>query len=677
MKMNKIIKRSLSIILTTLLLVTDLAGCAKNSIPVSSNGNMEETVSTDIDTEVIAQAITDQIKDEVEQISESQKTDEERIQEAKEGLDLFVYEKLFDEYSMCYDTFDAVVYLDDGTEVHGIGYSDFGSYFESEDGGKNFFPAGFLVDKDGGTISEEDIDKGLEIYNLDYEDENYGFVYAYKTTPYSEHCVIDGKYVKYGINDDGVISYTAEDFSRDICDESIGSLYSYDESKYLFESDLGEYVNISGESLFGTIDYDVLEAEVNRILEEQDFNFSKVDVETTAYFAQEAVKSYLLSMQQETFMGCSVDELVAEVSKLDPTECIRITPEGNVILNTELSPPATPTAIAKWVVGISCGIAVAGSVALSVFVPAATPATGAICGAAIDVFMQVVVENNTVENINWGKVAVSATAGALMAWACPLGAGAIAKSVATKTGSTVLSKLAGYGFLTFSNSLVSGSTNAAFTIIDKGSQEDVFDSFLVGAAVGACCTVAASGLGELGQAGMKALKNSHPENWFVKLTDGAATFIGKHQVHLKKTELESILAPKSVYEASQAGVREYNTQLALADGKKGGGYNELKTSSYTQRHETPSFSSTGADGTRANANGPAIKMTNDDHKMTASFGRSKDAQAYRDAQAALIKEGNYHDAIQMDIDDIHSKFGDKYDDAIAEMLEYAQSIGWW
>ena len=75
--------------------------------------------------------------------------------------------------------------------------------------------------------------------------------------------MIDGKYVKYGINDDGVISYTAEDFSRDICDESIGSLYSYDESKYLFESDLGEYVNISGESLFGTIDYDALEAEVN------------------------------------------------------------------------------------------------------------------------------------------------------------------------------------------------------------------------------------------------------------------------------------------------------------------------------------------------------------------------------------------------------------------------------
>ncbi len=583
MKMNKIVNRSLSIILTTLLLVTNLTGCAKKSAPVSTNGNMGGTVSADIDTEGIAYAITDQIKEEVEQRSESQKSDEERIQTAKEDLELFVYEKLFDEYSMCYDTFDAVVYLDDGTEVHGIGYSDFGSYFESDNGGKNFFPAGFLVDKDAGIIPGEDIDKGLEIFNLDYEDENYGFVYAYKTTPYLEHCVIDGKYLKYGINEDGVISYTAEDFSREICDESIGSLYSYDESKFLFETDLGEYVYISGEPLYGTIDYDALEAEVNRILDEQDYNFSKVDVETTAYFAKDAVKSYLLSMQQETFMGCSVDELVAEVSKLDPAECIRITPDGNVILNTELSPPATPSATAKWVVGISCGIAVAGGIALSAFVPAATPATGAICGAAIEVFMQVVVENNNVENINWSKVAVAATTGALMAWACPMGAAGITSSVAEKTGSSVLSKLAGYGFLTLSNSLVSGTTGAAYALIDGKSTDDVWDSFLVGAAVGACCTVAVSALSEVAHAGMNALRASKPESWLVKSSDGMSTFIGEHQVHLKNETLESILAPKSVYEASRAGIAEYNQQLADINGNKGGRYvYSNKTSSDNQ-----------------------------------------------------------------------------------------------
>jgi filamentous hemagglutinin len=32
------------------------------------------------------------------------------------------------------------------------------------------------------------------------------------------------------------------------------------------------------------------------------------------------------------------------------------------------------------------------------------------------------------------------------------------------------------------------------------------------------------------------------------------------------------------------------------------------------------------------------------------------------------------DAIQMDIDDIRSKFGNKYDPAIEEMLEYARTL---
>lgn len=66
------------------------------------------------------------------------------------------------------------------------------------------------------------------------------------------------------------------------------------------------------------IDYDKLEAEINRILDEQDFNFSTVDVQTSVYFAQEAVASYLLSMQES---GLSITILNDELSKnLDFTE---------------------------------------------------------------------------------------------------------------------------------------------------------------------------------------------------------------------------------------------------------------------------------------------------------------------------------------------------------------------
>lgn len=34
----------------------------------------------------------------------------------------------------------------------------------------------------------------------------------------------------------------------------------------------------------------------------------------------------------------------------------------------------------------------------------------------------------------------------------------------------------------------------------------------------------------------------------------------------------------------------------------------------------------------------------------------------------------FREALQMDIDDIHDKFGDKYDDAINEMLEYVDQL---
>ena len=133
--------------------------------------------------------------------------------------------------------------------------------------------------------------------------------------------------------------------------------------------------------------------------------------------------------------------------------------------------------------------------------------------------------------------------------------------------------------------------------------------------------------------------------------------------------VENILSPKSVYEASRAGVMEYNRQFTLTNGQKGGSYSAVKKNSdgtYTQVHETPSFQSTGADKRDI---GPSIKMTKEDHRLTASYGRSTDSQLYRAEQRRLIEAGNYHDAIQMDIDDIRLKFGDKYDDAISEMLE--------
>ena len=72
--------------------------------------------------------------------------------------------------------------------------------------------------------------------------------------------------------------------------------------------------------------------------------------------------------------------------------------------------------------------------------------------------------------------------------------------------------------------------------------------------------------------------------------------------------------------------------------------------------------------------GPAIKMEKLDHQKTASWGNSLEAREYRELQKELIDNGKFKEAIKMDIDDITSKFGDKYDNAIKEMLEYVDKL---
>lgn len=107
--------------------------------------------------------------------------------------------------------------------------------------------------------------------------------------------------------------------------------------------------------------------------------------------------------------------------------------------------------------------------------------------------------------------------------------------------------------------------------------------------------------------------------------------------------------------------------------KKGGSYRDVKKSSDGDTHEVhhmPADNATELD----RDDGPAIKMKKEDHRQTASCGNSKEAREYRERQKELIEQGKFREALQMDIDDIREKFGDKYDDAIDEMLEYVDQL---
>jgi hypothetical protein len=107
--------------------------------------------------------------------------------------------------------------------------------------------------------------------------------------------------------------------------------------------------------------------------------------------------------------------------------------------------------------------------------------------------------------------------------------------------------------------------------------------------------------------------------------------------------------------------------------KKGGSYAEVKENSdgaTSEVHHMPAKSASEL----PRSDGPSIKMDREDHKQTASFGPSREAHEYRQKQKELIKEGKFREALQMDIEDIHEKFGNKYDDAIAEMNEYVNKL---
>ncbi|WP_024861717.1 hypothetical protein [Ruminococcus flavefaciens] len=559
--MNEI-KRIIALLTSFALFIPFLTSCSKKD---SSKSVIEKETSV-VTTKEIAEAITESIHEQTNDYTLTPVTISYNWEDYAGNLDAFVYGLLMNEYELYYTVFNAALELPDGSLIYGIGYTEFDDYFE-DDEKTGYFPAGFISLIGEPEIPDELVETGLKIIDLDYEKSDYAFVYAYEPSGHMEHCVVWGQYLKYGITDKGQITYEASKYERGKCDESLGALYSYDESRYVFDPDVGDFTPINGVSLSEEIDFDALEEEINRILETQDMNFSQEGIESSVYFAHEALNQYLLSIQDETFMGYKVSELLSISQELNPMECIRITPNGIVTVDVTKDIPQKPDALTKWLVGITCGITIVACVAADLFIPALVPVTGAISGAAIEVFIQVVIDNQTVDNINWKKVAIVSAESALLAWACPaLGAGA-AKGMVKILGDTAKTKLianiTGLATKVISSSLVAGTSSASMAMIDGKTSEEVFDAFKTGAIIGASFAIGTEALGQtikrIGPKAAQALQKVTPNKWLNKirtLTEKTTAFIADHQIHLKNTTLEEILAPKSVFQATNSALNE-------------------------------------------------------------------------------------------------------------------------
>jgi hypothetical protein len=106
--------------------------------------------------------------------------------------------------------------------------------------------------------------------------------------------------------------------------------------------------------------------------------------------------------------------------------------------------------------------------------------------------------------------------------------------------------------------------------------------------------------------------------------------------------------------------------------QRGGAHRDVKGLPGYQSHHMPADSISPI----PRESGPAIAMKSDHHLRTASWGRDAASIAYRQRQADLISQGDFRGAQQMDIDDVRSKFGSIYDDAIAQLLKYTADMGW-
>lgn len=126
--------------------------------------------------------------------------------------------------------------------------------------------------------------------------------------------------------------------------------------------------------------------------------------------------------------------------------------------------------------------------------------------------------------------------------------------------------------------------------------------------------------------------------------------------------------------AQLAGIERLDSNETNVE-QVGGKYFEVRKASDEthQAHEIPALSATSEVERK---DGPAISMTTEDHRQTASWGNSLDAQHYRDVQKDLISQGKVKEAFEMDVADIHDKFGDKYDGAIEQARAYGDKVDW-
>ncbi|RLL66095.1 putative T7SS-secreted protein [Streptomyces sp. Z26] len=112
----------------------------------------------------------------------------------------------------------------------------------------------------------------------------------------------------------------------------------------------------------------------------------------------------------------------------------------------------------------------------------------------------------------------------------------------------------------------------------------------------------------------------------------------------------------------------------------GGSHYSLRPSNWTDGSDTNSYERNHipardaylgvGQGNLSYGAGPAIRMEYQDHRDFISTGSNLESRHWRRQQEDLIRQGQFDEAMKMDIDEIRREHGTKYDGAIKEMIDH-------
>ena len=141
----------------------------------------------------------------------------------------------------------------------------------------------------------------------------------------------------------------------------------------------------------------------------------------------------------------------------------------------------------------------------------------------------------------------------------------------------------------------------------------------------------------------------------------------EHITSFKEADKPLHHKPEKVLDTASKGETKDTKETPAPEG---GAYKDLPTKKGSERHHMPADSISPL----AKGDGPCITMERGDHRKTGSHGFSNEAREYRREQKALSEQGKFSEAFAKDVEDIRSKFGGKYDKAIAQAEEHVNAL---